>query len=145
MLGNPCPYRLWNTAGGDCRTETTDVDICYEMGANKKDRHPLLGRWAPNLTLQLQQRTISIAKLMHSGRGVLVGPANRAGLRGVADKWADRVDAIFANCPEPPGNLNAMLIRPDGYVAWVMRSDDGDKESAAALCGALEKWFGNAK
>jgi 2-polyprenyl-6-methoxyphenol hydroxylase-like FAD-dependent oxidoreductase len=125
--------------------EITDVDVCYDMGANEKDRHPLLGRWAPNLTLQLEHGTTCIAKLMHAGRGVFIDFANGGALRGVADKWADRVDAVSVRRPERPANLDAILIRPDGYVAWAMRSDDGDSQSSATLRVALQKWFGDAR
>jgi hypothetical protein len=43
-----------------------------------------------------------------------------------------------------PPNLGAMLVRPDGYVACVLRSGDGDSESDRTLRAPLEKWFGAA-
>ena len=124
--------------------EITDVDICYEMGADLGDRHPLLGRWAPNLTLHVEQRTTRVAELMSAGRAVLIDIAGRSALRHVAAPWADRVEVTSARCYERPANLDAMLIRPDGYIAWVLRSDDGDDESERGLHAALEKWFGTA-
>jgi hypothetical protein len=44
--------------------EITDVDICYEMGADRGDRDPLVGRWAPNLTLHLEHGKTDIVELM---------------------------------------------------------------------------------
>jgi len=44
-----------------------------------------------------------------------------------------------------PGDLDAMLVRPDGYVAWVTGSSHGDNESGETLRTALEEWFGDAK
>jgi len=81
---------------------------------------------------------------MHAGRGVLLDLAGRPALRDTVMKWANRVEAISARCYERPANLDAMLIRPDGYVAWTLKPGDGDKEAALTLRPALEKWFGDA-
>lgn len=124
--------------------EITDVDICYEMDAARGDRHPLLGRWAPNLVLTTEQGKTQVAELMHGGKGVLLDLAGRSVLHEVAANWADRVDAVAARCYERPAKLDALLIRPDGYVAWVASSDDSDQESQTGLRSALERWFGEA-
>jgi 2-polyprenyl-6-methoxyphenol hydroxylase-like FAD-dependent oxidoreductase len=123
----------------------SDVDIRYDMGADGDDRHPLLGRWAPNLTLHTDRGTTRVAELMSAGKGEFVDLAGRQALHDVAANWADRVDATMARCYERPANLDALLVRPDGYVAWVARPDDGDKESQRALRTSLEKWFGVAR
>ena len=56
-------------------------------------------------------------------------------LRGTA-----RVDVITAAAAEPPAD--AVLIRPDGYVAWA--ADSGTSGSADDLSHALQTWFGDA-
>jgi hypothetical protein len=61
-----------------------------------------------------------------------------------AAKWADRAETILARCSERPTNVDAILVRPDGYVAWVLSSGEGDKKTERSLVGALEKWFGVA-
>ena len=81
--------------------EITDVDICYQMGADGTERHPLLGRWAPNLTLHLEHRRSSVSELMCAGRGVLLDLAGRSALRDAAIKWAHRVEAVSARCLLP--------------------------------------------
>jgi 2-polyprenyl-6-methoxyphenol hydroxylase-like FAD-dependent oxidoreductase len=124
--------------------EITDVDICYEMDAECGDHHPLLGRWAPNLTLHLEHGTTNVAKLMCAGKGVLLDLTERTALRDAAAYWAGRVEVTSAVCYERPANLDVMLIRPDGYVAWTLRSSDGEKESKRTLHAALQKWFGAA-
>jgi 2-polyprenyl-6-methoxyphenol hydroxylase-like FAD-dependent oxidoreductase len=125
--------------------EMTDVDICYEMGGNGGSRHPMLGRWAPNLTLDLEPGTTHVARLMCAGKGVFLDMANRSELCVVAQQWADRVESISARCSGQSDAIVAMLIRPDGYVAWVDRTSDPDSESAAAtLRAAFERWFGSA-
>ena len=124
--------------------EITDVDICYEMGEDCGDRHPLLGRWVPNLVLITEQGRAQVAELMHAGKGVLLDLAGRSMLHEVAANWADRVRAVAARCYQRPAKLDALLIRPDGYVAWVATSDEADRESQAGLSSALKRWFGEA-
>ncbi len=115
------------------------------MGADRSERHPLLRRWAPNLALHTEGATTRVAQLMHTGKGVFLDLVGRPALHDVAANWADRVDAAMARCYVGPANLDALVVRPDGYVAWVATSDDGDEESQRALRAALEKWFGAAR
>jgi bifunctional hydroxylase/dehydrase len=122
--------------------EITDVDIRYEMGANGGEQDPQLGRWAPNLELRAEDGPTCVAKLMRTGRGLFVDLSGRPEIRAVVDRWSNRIEAISAVCAERPADLDAMLIRPDGYVACVIRSSQGGSESAARLFAASEKWFG---
>jgi 2-polyprenyl-6-methoxyphenol hydroxylase-like FAD-dependent oxidoreductase len=123
--------------------EITDVDLCYEMVADGRDLHPAIGRWAPNLTLQPVDGRKHIAQLMSPGRGLLVELGGRSGTCDVAARWADRIQVISALSDEPV-NLAAMLVRPDGYVAWAIDTGDWSKDSEKSLLSALEKWFGAA-
>jgi hypothetical protein len=59
-------------------------------------------------------------------------------LADVADQWADRVDVINATSADRPAD--AILIRPDGYVAWA--SGPQEPHDPAALRDALATWFG---
>jgi hypothetical protein len=79
---------------------------------------------------------------MCAGRGVLLDLAGRTALRETAMKWAGRVEATSALSYERPAKLDAILIRPDGYVACVLRSGDEDEQSKRTLDAALKKWFG---
>lgn len=99
-------------------------------------RHPLAGKWAPNLTLRLEDSTTHVAQLMCAGRGVLVDLAERSELRKAANKWGGRVEVTSARCYERPANLDVMLVRPDGYVAWALGSSDGD-DNPREPCGPL--------
>jgi len=56
----------------------------------------------------------------------------------VAERWMDRVDVATAEMAGPPAA--AILIRPDGYVAWA--ADEFGAEDADRLRGALTRWFG---
>ena len=77
-----------------------DVEIRYDMGADGGDRHELLGRWVPNLTLRSARGTTRVAELMHAGKGVFLDIVGRPALQDVAAHWADRIDSVTASCYE---------------------------------------------
>ncbi|MFE0690960.1 monooxygenase, partial [Streptomyces xiamenensis] len=82
-----------------------------------------------------------VAELLRAARGVLVltgGGGER--LVSVAAGWADRVDTVTGEwSPGADGLPEAVLIRPDGYVAWTAPGGGG------GLRDALERWFGPAR
>jgi hypothetical protein len=114
------------------------LDIHYDLG----EGHPLLGRRMPDLDLVTAGGPIRLFTLLHAARPVLL----ELGEPGAFDltPWADRVqriDARYAGPWELPviGVVpapTAVLIRPDGYVAWV-----GDRPNQAGLAAALTTWF----
>ena len=123
----------------------TGLDIHYEFGAG----HPLLGRRMPDLDLHTADGPTRVFNLLHDARPVLL---NFGELRGFdIAPWADRVRLVDATHDarhdagwELPliGEVaapTAVLIRPDGHVAWV-----GDLTDAA-LPRALASWFGAAR
>ncbi|WP_328603717.1 FAD-dependent monooxygenase [Amycolatopsis sp. NBC_00345] len=98
------------------------------------DPHPLTGRWAPDLQTDDQDR---LTKATHAARPILLDLTADAALATVAAPWQDRVDTITTTAPgEAP---SALLIRPDGYVAWASSDEQPD---LAALREALARWFG---
>jgi hypothetical protein len=104
-------------------------DVRYEVG----DDHWLSGYLVPDLTLDDGRR---VAGLLHTARPVLLdlcGGAAAAGAHG----WADSVDTVEAQLAGGPA---ALLIRPDGYVAWA--ADDFGSADADNLRAALTRWFG---
>jgi 2-polyprenyl-6-methoxyphenol hydroxylase-like FAD-dependent oxidoreductase len=115
------------------------ADICYDMGA-AAPAHPMAGRWVPDLALDLDGRPTRVARLLHPAQAVLLDLAGRADLAAAAAPWADRVDVVTATAAAAPAE--AILIRPDGYVAWA----DGPQAPGgpAALREALVTWFGPA-
>ena len=114
------------------------LDIHYDLG----EGHPLLGRRMPDLDLVTANGPLRVFTLLHDARPVLLN----LGEPGGADitPWADRVqliDAEYAGTWELPAigavaAPTAVLIRPDGYVAWV-----GDL-TQPGLADALTTWFG---
>ena len=114
------------------------LDIHYDLG----DGHPLLGRRMPDLELTTANGPLRVFTLLHAARPVLLNLGARGGF-DIAP-WADRVqlvDAKYKGLWELPalGTVAApaaVLVRPDGYVAWA-----GDM-ARAGLADALTAWFG---
>jgi 2-polyprenyl-6-methoxyphenol hydroxylase-like FAD-dependent oxidoreductase len=117
------------------------LDVAYDLGKG----HPLLGRRMPDLDLETADGPVRVFELLHNARPVLLNFGGPGGLDLTA--WADRVqfiDATYTGKWELPvvGEVSApsaVLIRPDGHVAWV-----GDL-SDAGLPDALTMWFGDLK
>lgn len=99
--------------------------------------HPLVGRSAPDLELADGTR---LADHLHGGRGLLLDLADDPKLRACAQGHAGRVDVRTVAAPDRP-ELTALLVRPDGYVAWAA-ADAGDGLADDTLEAALERWFG---
>ncbi|MFI1027039.1 FAD-dependent monooxygenase [Streptomyces sp. NPDC020951] len=103
--------------------------------------HPLVGRSAPDLEFADGTR---LADHLHGGRALLLDLADDPKLRARAEGHGDRVDVrttVAAGRPE----LTALLVRPDGYVAWAATTDstqDMGKSPEDTLEAALERWFG---
>ncbi|MBI4500762.1 MAG: FAD-dependent monooxygenase [Gemmatimonadetes bacterium] len=115
------------------------LDIHYDLGPG----HPLLGRRMPDLDLVTANGPLRVFTLLHDARPVLLNLGEPGGFD--ITPWADRVqliDAKYAGTWELPAlgavpAPTAVLIRPDGYVAWV-----GDL-TQPALTDALTTWFGS--
>jgi hypothetical protein len=62
------------------------------------------------------------------------------GLREAAAGWADRVGVVCADQPDCDAPVDGILVRPDGYVAWLAPEGAGTE----GLTDALTRWFGPA-
>jgi bifunctional hydroxylase/dehydrase len=114
------------------------LEIRYDVGPGD---HPLLGLRLPPVELVGAAGKTSATDLLHPARGVLLDVADDAGLRLAAAGWAGRVDTVTAAPHEdgadgPLAGADAVLVRPDGYVAW---AGTVGQELTAALC----RWFGS--
>jgi 2-polyprenyl-6-methoxyphenol hydroxylase-like FAD-dependent oxidoreductase len=117
------------------------LDIHYDVG----EGHPLLGRRMPDLDLVTAGGTVRVFTLLHDAHAVLLNLGKPLGFD--ITPWAHRVQLIDA---EYSGNWElpvlgqvpspaAVLIRPDGYVAWVGEGTD------AGLRDAVTTWFGTPR
>ena len=102
--------------------------------------HAMAGRWMQDIVLCTGNGPTRIAEVLRPGRPILLMLADRTDLAAAAKGWADRVDVIIASTAEPPAD--AVLIRPDGYVAWA--AGTGTAGPAGGLRRALQTWFGEA-
>lgn len=114
------------------------TDIRYPTAA--AGDHPLTGTFAPNLTLRTDHGTTSVGELLHDARPVLLDLADRSDLREIARPWHARVDICTASTDHRPAD--ALLIRPDAYIACATPIDEPAGTSAAGLREALSTWFG---
>ena len=114
------------------------LDIHYDLG----EGHPLLGRRMPDLDLVTANGPLRVFTLLHDARPVLLNLGEPGGFD--ITPWAHRVlaiDAKYAGNWELPvlGQVAApaaVLVRPDGYIAWVGDGTD------TGLRDALTTWFG---
>jgi 2-polyprenyl-6-methoxyphenol hydroxylase-like FAD-dependent oxidoreductase len=107
------------------------------------DPHPMTGTSAPNLSLRTESGPSNVARLMHSARPVLLDLADRKDLREVAAAWRDRVEVRTAETNGRPAD--ALLIRPDAYVAWAAPIDEPSDTATTTLRDALTAWFGSPR
>src|SRR5215469_9235763 len=118
--------------------EMSGLDIHYDLG----EGHSLLGRRMPDLDLVIANNSRRVFTLLHDARPVLLNFGEPGGFD--ITPWADRVqliDAKYVGVWELPviGTVTsptAVLIRPDGYVAWV------GEQTQLGLVDALCAWFG---
>ncbi|OKJ66002.1 rifampin monooxygenase [Streptomyces sp. CB02261] len=100
------------------------VDVRYDLG----EGHELLGLRMRDVRLKEGR----LYELMHGGRGLLLDRTGRLSVEG----WADRVDHVVDAAEEL--DVPAVLLRPDGHVAWV-------GEDQRELLDRLTEWFGAAE
>lgn len=114
------------------------LDIHYDLGSD----HPLIGRRMPDLDVVTTDGPLRVFSLLHHGRAALINFGEQGSVE--VSGWADRVRLVDANYDgawELPAlgviaGPAAVLIRPDGYVAWVGEGVE------AGLTDALTTWLG---
>jgi hypothetical protein len=106
------------------------VSLRYDLGGS----HPLVGRSAPDFELVDGRR---LGELFRNGKGLLLDFEARAPLEALASRWSGRVAYIAGDAKDRLG-LSAMLVRPDGIVAWAGGAAP-DLEEAAQVAS---RWFG---
>jgi 2-polyprenyl-6-methoxyphenol hydroxylase-like FAD-dependent oxidoreductase len=106
------------------------VSLRYDLGGS----HPLVGRSVPDF--EWPDGT-TVGERLRTAQGILLDFDARAPLQALASHWGDRIDHV-AREPKDGLGLSAVLVRPDGFVAWA--SDGAVDEAEAAQ--AVARWFG---
>lgn len=115
------------------------LDVRYDTGGG----HPLAGRRVARRVLAGPAGETTTTRLLHSARGVLLDLADDPAVREAAAPWHGRVTVTTAALKPADGaddelaSVTALLVRPDGYAAWVSTTS-----GAHGLSEALHHWFG---
>ena len=126
----------------------TGLDIRYDVGPGG---HPLLGRRLPgrratadsagDFAASSDQISAPTFEFLHAGRGVVLDLAGNEEACARRGRSVDGPDDVSPPTSRPAGALtdvDAVLVRPDGYLAWIGSGGSG----AAGLADALTRWFG---
>ncbi len=112
------------------------LDIRYDLG----EGHPLLGRRMPDLELETASGPLRVYTQLRDARPVLLNLGRPGSID--AGLWSDYVRTLEASYDGATWSLPVIgevsapatvLIRPDGYVAWVGQVMHADgKQNVAA-------------
>lgn len=106
------------------------LSLRYDLGGN----HPIVGRSVPDFELADGTR---VGYLLRAGNGLLLDFGSRVSLRALASRWSGRIAYVAGRARERLG-LSAVLVRPDGFVAWASEAAPDEEE----VFEAASRWFG---
>ncbi|MDB5977081.1 MAG: putative oxygenase SimA7 [Nevskia sp.] len=106
------------------------VSLRYDLGGS----HPLVGRSAPDFELADGTK---LGEHLRKGTGLLLDFDARAPLQALASRWSNRITYVASEAKDRLG-LSAVLVRPDGFVAWAGEAASQHEEAAQAAL----RWFG---
>jgi hypothetical protein len=106
------------------------VSLRYDLGGG----HPLVGLSAPDFELADGTK---LGELLGKGKGLFLDFDARAPLQALASRWSDRITYVASDAKDRLG-LNALLVRPDGVLAWAAEASPDHEEASQAA----SRWFG---
>ena len=109
------------------------VSLRYDLG----DEHPLVGRSSPDFELADGTR---LGTLLREGKGLLLDFDQQASLAALAELWGDQVRYMASDAKDRLG-LRALLVRPDGFVAWASDATPSPEE----VTRAAARWFASGE
>ena len=114
------------------------ADNHYAAGT---DAHPFVGRWVPDFSVASDSGRQHIAELARSGRPVLVDLTDDGAFADAVADTGDRL-TVAAGRPVDAVAATAVLVRPDGYVAWASSQTKPAPDDSRELRAVLARWFG---
>jgi hypothetical protein len=105
------------------------VSLRYDLG----DEHPLMGRSCPDFELEGGTR---LGTLLRNGNGVLLDFGREASLQALDGLWGEQIRYVASDAKNRLG-LSALLVRPDGFVAWASDTTPNPEE----VTRAAARWF----
>jgi 2-polyprenyl-6-methoxyphenol hydroxylase-like FAD-dependent oxidoreductase len=140
LMAYPEPVRHVGelVAGSDVRYDMTGTGAAAPPGGP----HDLVGRLAPDLRLTTGNGRRRVVELMRAAKPVLLDFTHKGRVAASASGWDGAVTFVVAKPPSRPAPADALLIRPDCYVAWA--TGPGAKDPVAGLAAALRTWCGAA-
>lgn len=120
------------------------ADTRYLTDGAARDAHPLTGYWVPEFAVADGGGGRRIAELARSGRPLLIDLTDGAVVAGAVTDGvgADGALTVAVGRPADAVAASALLVRPDGYVAWASSAAAPDDAELTALRDALARWFG---
>ncbi|MCK1739522.1 FAD-dependent monooxygenase [Bradyrhizobium sp. 139] len=106
------------------------LSLRYDLGAG----HPLVGRSAPDFEFADGTR---LSELLRTGKGLLLDFDAWSSLQALASRWSGRINYVASDAKDRLG-LIALLVRPDGVVAWASEEAPDNEEASQAAA----RWFG---
>jgi 2-polyprenyl-6-methoxyphenol hydroxylase-like FAD-dependent oxidoreductase len=111
------------------------ISLRYNFGGEPGSDHPLIGCSAPDFEFEDGTR---LGALLHDGSGLLLDLEASEGLRALGESWDGELKYVSAKARDSKG-LSALLVRPDGFVAWATESEPNVSVAEASI----ERWFGS--
>lgn len=117
------------------------ADNRYAMGVLGADVHPLVGRWVPDFAVTSASGTQRVAELAREGRPVLVDLSEHGAVAAAVTDIGDQL-TVAAGWSVDEVSTRAVLVRPDGYVAWASSRARPNPDELRELRSVLTQWFG---
>lgn len=110
--------------------KTSGISMRYDLGGT----HPLTGRSAPDFELEEGNR---LGDLLRDGRGLLLDFTADPSVAALCNGWQDRLRYVASHAKDEKG-LSALVVRPDGFVAWATDTTPEVTEAEQSV----RRWFG---